>query len=310
MQAKRTVLVLLTMFLICCTGSLPALAKVPVFVSIVPQKYFVQQIGKDLVDIQVMVLPGANPHIYEPKPQQMAAVSKASLYFSIGVPFEKFWLPKIVATHPDLRVVPTDLGIKKLPMQPHRHSDEEEHPTTAANEKAVPHSEDEDHSESGIPDPHIWTSPPLVALQAQTILTALQEVDPEHRAAYAANYEAFIADINALDTDLRRAFAGREGLQFMVLHPAWGYFAQTYGLEQVSVEIEGKDPKPAQLQKLINHARARGIKVVFVQPQFSTKSAELIAREIGGQIVFADPLAEDWFGNMREIAQKFQAALR
>jgi len=96
----------------------------------------------------------------------------------------------------------------------------------------------------------------------------------------------------------------------MVFHPAWGYFAEAYGLVQVPVEIEGKDPKPAQLQNLIRHARERHIKVVFVQPQFSTKSAELLSREIGGQIVYTDPLAENWAGNLREVARKFGAAAR
>jgi zinc transport system substrate-binding protein len=109
---------------------------------------------------------------------------------------------------------------------------------------------------------------------------------------------------------LKKTFAGQKGLQFMVFHPAWGYFAHAYGLKQVPIEIEGKDPKPAQLQKLIQHARENGIKVVFVQPQFSTESAELVAREIGGQVAFANPLAENWMANLRQVADKFQAALK
>jgi zinc transport system substrate-binding protein len=96
----------------------------------------------------------------------------------------------------------------------------------------------------------------------------------------------------------------------MVFHPAWGYFAHTYGLEQVPVEVEGKAPKPAQLQALIERARQKGITVIFVQPQFSTKSAALIAKEIHGQVVFADPLAEDWQANLRQVARKFKAALK
>jgi zinc transport system substrate-binding protein len=310
MQARSFIFGFLTMIVIWCGGPVSAAGELPVIVSIVPQKYFVQQIGKGLVDIHVMVMPGASPHTYEPKPQQMAAVAKGSIYFSIGVPFEKVWLPKIVATNPSLKVVPTDVGIKKLPMHAHRHPAEEEHPEKTPHEKAAAHGEDEDHSENGILDPHIWTSPPLVAIQAQSILTALQEVDPAHRAEYEANYNTFLADITALDADLRATFAGKQGLQFMVFHPAWGYFAHTYGLEQVPVEIEGKAPKPAQLQELIEHARERGIKVVFVQPQFSTKSAALIAAEIGGEVIFADPLSDDWAGNMRAVAQQFKAALR
>jgi zinc transport system substrate-binding protein len=96
----------------------------------------------------------------------------------------------------------------------------------------------------------------------------------------------------------------------MVFHPSWGYFAHAYGLKMVPIEIEGKEPKPAQLRELIEHARENGIKFVFVQPQFSARSAKLIAGEIGGQVVFADPLAEDWADNLRGVARKFETALR
>jgi zinc transport system substrate-binding protein len=169
---------------------------------------------------------------------------------------------------------------------------------------------DEGHHEHGILDPHIWLSPPLVKIQARTILTALQEIDPSHRAVYEANYNQFVSRIDELDAQLKTTFAGKQGLKFMVFHPAWGYFAQAYGLEQMPIEIEGKAAKPARLKELIQHAREKDVKVVFVQPQFSTKSAELVAREIGGQVAFANPLAEDWMGNLREVADKFKAALK
>ena len=146
--------------------------------------------------------------------------------------------------------------------------------------------------------------------QAQTILNALLEVDPANRAVYEANYKAFISKLAALDAELKSVFAGKQGLQFMVLHPAWGYFARTYGLKQVPIEIEGKDPKPAQLKELIEYAKKNRIKIIFVQPQFSRRSAKLVAKEIGGQVVFADPLAADWPDNLREVAGKFNAALR
>jgi zinc transport system substrate-binding protein len=96
----------------------------------------------------------------------------------------------------------------------------------------------------------------------------------------------------------------------MVFHPAWGYFAHTYGLQQVPVEIEGKNPKPAQIKELIEHARKNDIKAIFVQPQFSGRNAELIAREIDGQVVSADPLAEDWANNLRKVAQQIKVQLR
>jgi zinc transport system substrate-binding protein len=276
-------------------GSVKALAgkKLAVFVSIAPQKYFVQQIGQEGVSVQVMVPPGASPATYEPKPRQMAALSKTPIYFAIGVPFEKNWLKKIAAANPNMRVVHTDHGIQKIPMTAHRH-------------EAEPHPETDLHSE---PDPHIWLSPTLVMIQARTIRDALQEIDPTHHSGYDTNYKAFIASLADLDTELRNTFSGQQGLQFMVFHPSWGYFAHTYGLKQVAVEIEGKDPKPAQLKKLIEHAKENEIKIIFVQPQFSSKSAKLVAKEIGGQVAVADPLAQDWSGNLREVAKKLKGAL-
>jgi len=321
---RQTAMIFSVLFML--SGISVAAEKLPVFVSIVPQKYFVQQIGKDLVDAQVMVLPGASPATYEPKPKQMADISKTKIYFAIGVPFENAWLSKIAAANPNMRVIHTDHGIEKLKMEAHHHDEDEHHEADHDSEKGEHHEDDdhdnkkgehrkegehdEDHHEHAGLDPHIWLSPPLVKIQARTILAALQEADPAHRSVYEANFKEFTAQIDKLDADLKQTFEGKEGLQFMVFHPPWGYFAHAYGLKQVPIEIEGKDPKPAQLKKLIQHAREDGIKVVFVQPQFSTKSAELVAREIGGQVAFVDPLAEDWMANLRQVADKFEAALK
>ncbi len=274
-----------------------AAERLPLFVSIAPQQYFVQQIGKDLVDVQVLVEPGADPHTYEPKPQQMVALSKAVLYFAIGIEFETAKLEKITAVNPRLRVVHTDLGIMKQPMAMHGHHDEQE-------------VQGEERHHQGSLDPHIWLSPPLVMLQARSILKALQEVDPAHRAAYEANYRAFILDLVDLDAHLRTRFDQLKGSSFMVFHPSWGTFAQTYGLKQVPIEIEGKSPKPAQLKQLIEQARSNGIKVVFVQPQFSSKSAEQIAKAIDGSVVVVDPLAQDWATNLRRAGEEFKNAFK
>lgn len=271
-------------------GSVRAEDKLLVFVSIPPQKYMVQQIGQALLDVEVMIPAGADPHIYEPKPRQMVALSKARLYFAIGIqPFENTWLKKLVSSNPEMMLVHTDRGVQKIPMTTPQH-------------KAERHA--------GEPDPHIWLSPPLVMKQAQTILNALLEFDPASRTVYETNYQAFVSELQALDAELKNIFAAKQGLPFMVLHPAWGYFAHTYGLKQVPIEIEGKDPKPAQLKELIDYAKHNQIKIIFVQPQFSPRNAELVAKEIGGQVVFADPLAADWSDNLREVAGKFKSALK
>jgi zinc transport system substrate-binding protein len=300
--------------LIVFSGSGFAGDKISVFVSIAPQKYFVQQIGKELVDVQVMIHPGADPHTYEPKPRQMVAIAKAQLYFAVGVEFEEAKLEKITASNPNLKIIHTDQGIEKIAMATHHHDDPAKEPHPGDHDQPEDHhheetEHDEDHHEHTGLDPHIWLSPPLVKLQARTILVALQEADPTHRSVYQTNFQEFAASVDHLDADLKKIFAGKMGLRFMVFHPSWGYFAQAYGLKQVPIEIEGKDPKPAELQELIEHARNEGIKVIFAQPQFSDKSARLVAKAIGGQVVYADPLAEDWMSNLMVVANKFKAAL-
>jgi zinc transport system substrate-binding protein len=195
-------------------------------------------------------------------------------------------------------------------MTSHHHEDgDADHGAEGIEHSDVDHS-GEAHSDVAELDPHIWLSPSLVKVQARTILNALVETDPVHRSTYESNFLEFSSRIDQLDANLKKTFSGTRGLQFMVFHPALGYFAHAYGLTQVPVEIEGKDPKPAQPAKLIRHAREKGIRVIFVQPQFSSKSAEMIAGEIGGQVTVADPLAEAWMNNLRTIADSFKAALK
>ena len=294
LYAATAVFSALLVALLCGAPSASALERLPVFVSIAPQKYFVERIGADRVTVSVMVAPGANPATYEPRPRQMVALGSARIYFAVGAPFESAWLSKIVAANPSMKVIHTDAGIEKIAM--------------------AAHTGDEGHGEAGHApgglDPHVWLSPPLVKTQAAHILDALVAADTAGAAVYRANYLAFARDLDSLNVDLKQVFQGKTGGEFMVFHPSWGYFARAYGLRQVPVEIEGKNPKPAQLQALITHARERGIQVVFVQPQFSKRSAEIIAKAIGGKVVVADPLAEDWLTNIRRQAEAIAAALR
>jgi zinc transport system substrate-binding protein len=282
-------------------GQTPALCgegRLPVFVSIIPQKYFVEKIGGEFVDVSVMVQPGASPAVYEPKPAQMVALSKAKVYFAVGVPFEAVWLERIMTANPNLTVVPTEKGIRKRVMREHHHKEE----GIATLEKRRDHK---------IKDPHIWLSPPLVMVLARNVLDALCRTDPSHCAAYETNYKRFIIELVELDAEIRRVFAGQgRGMAFMVFHPAWGYFAEAYGLEQIPIETEGKEPKPAELRELIKHAQRRGIRIIFVQPQFSAKSAKTIAKAIGGEVAYADPLALNWAENLRKQAATFETALR
>jgi zinc transport system substrate-binding protein len=285
------------------SGSALAGQPIPVFVSIPPQKHFVEKIAGSVVQVSVMVPAGANPHIYEPRPSQMTALSKSKAYFAIGITFETVWLPKFAALNPHMRVVHTDKGIDKMAMVAHHHEEE----GGVGDHDGAKEANTEEATR--LPDPHVWVAPPEVRIIARNIQEALAEIDPSNGRIYEANLEAFLKEVDKLDKDLTEIFKDKKGLKFMVYHPAWGYFARAYRLEQVPVEIEGKEPKPEQLKALITQAGRDGIKIIFVQPQFSTKSAETLARAIGGQVIAADNLREDWEKNLRVQAQKFKHAL-
>jgi zinc transport system substrate-binding protein len=166
------------------------------------------------------------------------------------------------------------------------------------------------HDTEDARDPHIWLSPPLVMLQARAILEALTTGDPQNRQSYETNYKNFISELVDLDLSISRLFPSkRESVSFMVFHPAWGYFADAYGLKQVPVEVEGKEPKAKDLDNFIKQARQLKIKTIFVQPQYSPKSAQTIAEAIGGKLVYADDLAPDWANNLRQVADQIAATL-
>lgn len=253
-----------------------------VFVSILPQKYFVERIGGENVAVEVIVEPGASPATYEPKPEQLRALSDAAAYFSIGVPFENAWLERIAESNPDMVVVDTIAGIERMAMPAHDHDEGEghEHEEGEEHDADTADHEDEHEHEAGAPDPHVWLSPELVKVQAQTIHDALVQLDPDREDEYSANLDAFVADIDQLEADIRATLSNLESSRFLVFHPAWGYFAQDFGLTQIPVEVGGQEPSAQELANVIAAAQEAGIRVVFAQPEFSTQDAETIAREI------------------------------
>ena len=283
---------LLALFSAACAGATEPLN---VFVSIVPQEAFVGNVGGERVDVHVLVPPGQSPATYQPTLQQMTALAEADVLFTIGVPFEKTLVPKIRRQLPDLRIVPTDRGVSKRTMVVSHHH-EGDH--------------DDDYGEAaGTPDPHIWLSPRRVKIQATTIADALIELDPGSAAAYRRNLKAFCAKLDAADARIAEALAPLRGRSFYVFHPAFGYFGDDYGLHQVAVEVEGKEPGARELAALIESARADGVRVIFVQRQFATKSARAVARAIGGAVVPLDPLASDYLANLERIADALEKGL-
>ncbi|MFA5501040.1 MAG: zinc ABC transporter substrate-binding protein [Sulfurovaceae bacterium] len=266
--------------------------KTTVAVSVLPQESITKAIGGDKIGVLLMVKPGASPHSYEPKPAQMIALSHAKLYLSIGVEFEHAWLAKFKAQNPRMKIVDSSRGIKRIDMVAHHH-DEDEH-------DGGDHHEDEEKGK----DPHVWTSPSNIKIIAVNTLQALIKADPSNKAYYEANYRKLLQKIVATDNQIRSILKNTpKGSKFMVFHPAWGYFASSYGLVQVPIEVEGKEPKPSALGKLIKEAKEQNIKAIFTQPEFSDKSARLIASQLNISVVKASPLAANWSANLIGLAR-------
>lgn len=246
-----------------------------VCVSVLPQAYFVDRIAGGLVDTHVMIPPGASPTTHEPTPEQMRAAADATIYFKVGhpsFPFERTWLDRLMRE--SATVVDTSAGLSRR---------------------------------DG--DPHTWVSPGGALVMATHMEAALSRALPAHRSTFESNLRVLRADIAALDEEVRERLAPHRGETFFVAHPAWGYFADEYGLVQAAVEQGHKPPSPAALFELIEAARASGARVVLVQPQFTKRNAEIIAEEIGGVVVSADPLAYDWMENTRAVANVLAEAL-
>jgi zinc transport system substrate-binding protein len=276
----------------CAPQSQPS-DRIVVAVSILPQVAFVEAVGGDQVEVVVMVPPGASPHTYELTPQQMVQLSRASLYAKVGsrVEFELTWLDRLMAANRDMLVVDCSRGIELLESDDHGHEAEDED------------GEDEDgHFHSGA-DPHIWLSVRNSQVMVRNIHEGLVHVDPANAEYYSRNLAAYLEELVSLDGDLEESLARLENRRFIVFHPAFGYFARDYNLVQVAVEQGGNEPDAQYIVRLITEAREHDIRIVFAAPQFSLRSAEVIASEIGGKVVTIDPLAPDYVTNMRAIAE-------
>ncbi len=259
---------------------------VPVMVSIQPLAYFVQRVGGDRIFVSVLVPSGRNPATYAPAPSQILALSKSKIIFIAGVPFENSLMPKIKTGSGHIRVIDTRSGIRLRKMEGEHHNDK-----------------------SDGYDPHIWMSPVLVKTQAKTIYDALVTIDPDGKAFYRDNLKLFIKDLEMLDAKISDVLSNVKGETIFVFHPAFGYFADAYGLKQMSVEIQGKAPKGKALSSFIKKAKKNNVHVIFVQPQFDQNSAKKIAHAIGGAVVSVDPLAYDYIKNLENMADKVKNAI-
>lgn len=281
-----------------------------VSVSILPQAYFVERIGGSRVDVQVLVGSGQSPHTYEPTPKQLARLAQSRLFFRIGLPFEDRLLKKMAGAFKTVEVVDTQRGIPLRTMEAEEVC--QDTPTTdEAHGEHEPHADHKVHEHgAGEPDPHTWLDPALSKMQAARMCEALCRIDPTHADEYQTNLKRFNDDMDGLRARLAASLAPLNGREFFVFHPAFGYFGDAFGLKQTPVEVGGKEPGPRQLAELIERARAENVRLIFVQQQFPTSSAEAVAKAIGGVVVPLDPLAYDYVANLENMAAQVATALQ
>jgi len=265
-----------------------------VIVTIEPQRYFLSKIAKDIIEPVVLVPAGANLHTFEIKPSQIKEITDARIYFTIGDPVEISLKNKIKNLKKDIKIIDTDSNIQKIPMEDldQDHGHEHHHA----------------HEHNNL-DPHIWLSPSLAKIISLNILNGLITIDPDHSDIYRKNFDSFMKEIDSLDIEIKGILRDvPKSKIFLVFHPSWGYFARDYNLIQLSVEYKGREPSPKKLAEIINIAKHNEIKAIFIQPQISSRTAQIIGKEIGAKLVAADPLSFNWTENLKEIAVKIRDA--
>jgi zinc transport system substrate-binding protein len=270
-------------------------APLATFASVAPQTFFVQRVGGAAVRCEALVAPGQDPHTFEPLPRQMARLSAARLYFTIGLPFEAPLLEKARAVAPGLTVVDMAAGIARRPLELHARGEAEAEGR---------------HDEEGELDPHVWLNPRLAKALAANAGRALQQAEPGRADEFARNRAALEQELDEADARLARRLAPYKGRAFLVFHPAFAYFADAYGLRQIAVEIEGKEPSAQQMTALIELARRERVRVVFAQPHRSDRTARTIAESIGGRVVPLNDLAPDYLANLDRMGAALEEALR
>ena len=272
---RKALIILLAVF---CLDSAYAdkSGKINVFVSIMPQKYFAEKVGGDLVNVSVLVPSGTSPENFDPSPKQIVQLGSSDVYFTMGVPFENIFLDKLKSGKKKLIVAPCDMDVPKL--------------------------KNEEHDEHGEFDPHIWTDPELIKIIARNMADTLSVIDPQNTSTYAANLDNFKRELDVLKSELNHKLSPYKGRIFYVYHSAYTYFAQRFGLVQKSIETGEKEPTPAKLRELVNQANQDRVKTIFIQPEFPASGAKRVAEAIGGRTVCISVLEYDVPDNMKKTA--------
>ncbi len=279
-------------------------AKLPIsiFVSVGAHLDFCQKIGAERVLVRLALAPGKNPATYAPTPQQIQALSQSRLYFKAGLPFETALLGKLENLSYTPEIVDIQAGIELQPMQGGSSAGVHE----GGNSHQHHHKS---HQHDGL-DPHTWLDPKLALQQATTIYLTLIRIDPDGKEMYNNNFNLLKSKLKGLDEELKRSFALYKGSTIFVYHPAFGYFARAFGLEQKAIEIAGKKPKAQALAKFIKKARTENVSALFVQPQFDQQSADKVAQALGCAVIKIDPLSSNYSHNLKLIATAIQKNIR
>ncbi|NGX43388.1 MAG: High-affinity zinc uptake system binding-protein ZnuA [Chlamydiae bacterium] len=278
------VLFVVTFFSSCKREDEPRPLSRSVVVSIAPYKFFVEEIAGNTIDVDLMVPTGGSPHSYEPTTRQILATSKADIWFQIGESFEARAFQALKSYNPEMEVIDMRKGIDLIDEKGHVHC-----------------------HHHNCKDPHIWLSPRLVKKQAEVIAATLSQHYPEHAERYEKSLRKFQQKLDGLDVQIGSIVQQAKSRSFLVSHPAYAYFCRDYGLMQLSIEFEGKEPTPQHLTEVLNRAREMGAKVVFIQAQHLSKGARLVAEELDAEVVELDPLDENYFENMLHIAKSIAA---
>lgn len=285
---RKFILFIFVLSLISCSTEIKKPDKPVIAVSILPQKYLVSSIADTLVEVVVMVPPGASPATWEAKPAQMKMLSYADAYFRIGhIGFEKAWMEKITDLNENMRIFDLSADLELLTVN-YKH---------------------DDHNHTGT-DPHTWMSPARMEQMARKVYGDLSVLYPEHKDQFRNNYKVLLHEIKLVARYASKQLSDHGGKAFLIFHPSLSYLADDYNLVQISIEYEGKEPSPAHMKDIIDRARSRGIRTIFVQQEFDQRNAGIIAEELAGSIIRLNPLSEDWANEIRSITSTLNKTLR
>ncbi|MGE5429305.1 MAG: metal ABC transporter solute-binding protein, Zn/Mn family [Methylococcaceae bacterium] len=278
-------------FLLAACQQKPKNDQAMVSVSILPQKYFVDQIAGNMIQVNVLVPPGSSPHNYEILPSQMKDLARSKAWLQVGLlTFEDALKEKLASVNKNVAMVNCSEGI--IPIEGTKEKHEE-----AENEHA--------HTETY--DPHIWLAPAESKIIAQNTLKALKTAFPEHATTFDANYTRFSSKIDSLTLVISQNLSGLNNRNILIFHPALAYYARQFNLQQVALEMDGKEPSPRHMKEIVDLAHAQNIHVIFIQKEFDAAFAQQLSREINGKVVVIDPLDYNWESQMMDITKKIAA---